>query len=49
MLRSAGTVRRAEPLRDDALAAELARLLEYDLAVADKVLVQGDAVGRLAQ
>jgi hypothetical protein len=49
VLRSAGTVRRAESLGHGALAAELAGLLIDDLAVADVVLVEGDAWRWLAQ
>jgi hypothetical protein len=49
VLRSAGAIERAEPLRHDALAAELAGLLMDDLAVADVVLVERDVAGRLAQ
>jgi hypothetical protein len=39
MLRAAGTVGRAEPLRHEALAAELAGLLVDDVTVADDVPV----------
>jgi hypothetical protein len=40
---TAGTVRRAEPLRHDAFASELAGLPVDDIAVADVVLIDGDA------
>jgi hypothetical protein len=43
VLRSARAVRRADPLRYDALAAELAGLLVDDLAVAD-VMMPGDGL-----
>jgi hypothetical protein len=47
--RSAGAVRRAEPLAHDSLAAQLAGLPVGDIAVADVVLVDGDARMRRAQ
>src|SRR5262249_43181633 len=40
ILRSAGPVARAEPLRDDALEAHLAGVAEYALAIMSEVLVQ---------
>jgi hypothetical protein len=49
MLRPAGAIERAEPLRHDALAAELASLREYDIAVADVMLVERNPLRRLAQ
>jgi hypothetical protein len=49
VLRSAGAIERAESFRYDALAAELAGLPIDNLAVADVVLVEGDAWMRIAQ
>jgi hypothetical protein len=46
---SAGAVERAEPLRHDALAAELAGVFDHDIAVADEVLVECNSWRRLAQ
>ena len=46
---AAGTVRRAEPLRCDALAAERARVLVNDCPVAAKVLIEGDPIVRKPQ
>jgi hypothetical protein len=46
---AAGAIERAEPLRHDAFAAELARLLVHDFAVADVMRVECDALRRLAQ
>src|SRR5262249_54146373 len=46
--RPAGAIQRAEPLRHDALAAELAGVLENDLAVALVMLIEYDAELRLA-
>jgi len=43
MLRAAGAIQRAEPLRHNAVAAELAGVLEYNVAVAFVVLVEHDA------
>jgi hypothetical protein len=42
-------IERAGSLRHDALAAEFAGLLIDDLAVADEMLVERDALRRLAQ
>jgi hypothetical protein len=44
VIHSAGTVRRAEALRHDALAAEIADVLVDDGAVANVMLVESDAV-----
>jgi len=46
---AAGAVRRAEPLRHNVLAAELAGLPVDNVAVADIVLVDRDARMRTAQ
>src|SRR5262249_42515603 len=43
LLRAARAVERAEPLRHDSLAAELAGPREYDVAIADVVRVERDA------
>jgi hypothetical protein len=49
LLRSTGAVRRAEPLRHDALAAEFAGLPIDDIAVADIVRVERDTGRAIAQ
>ena len=49
MVDTAGAVGRTEPLRDDALAAERAGVLEDYSAVAGVVLVEGDTFMRMAQ
>jgi hypothetical protein len=50
ILRSAGTVARAEPLRDDAFEAHLACVPEHRRAILVRdVLVQPQARGRLRQ
>jgi len=49
MRRTPGTIRRAEPLGDDALTAKLARVLEYDVAVTLVVLVEHNAGMRATQ
>src|SRR5215471_8880718 len=43
ILRSAGAVARAEPLRDDAFEAHLTGVPEYALAIVGEVLVQAQA------
>jgi hypothetical protein len=48
VLGSPGTVERAEPLRNDPFAAELAGVLIDDIAVADEMLVDDDARMRAA-
>jgi hypothetical protein len=42
MRRTTGTVGRAEPFRHDTFAAELASVLEHDIAVAVVVLIEDD-------
>jgi hypothetical protein len=43
MIRSAGLVRRAEALRNDALASELARMMKCNLAFDIEMLVELNA------
>jgi hypothetical protein len=43
MVDTTGAIWRAEPFRDDALAAKRAGVLEDDRAVAAKVLIERDA------
>ena len=49
MVDAAGAVLRAEPLRDDALAAERAGVLEDDRAVALEMLIERDAVAGVSE
>src|SRR5262249_5984313 len=46
---AAGAIMRSEPLRDDALAAERARMAEDARAVAVEVLIEGDAIANVSE